>query len=202
VEPQSSGTGNARASFAARRGALDERSGRTARERAALRIGWAAGLMALAWFITGAFGFGTRAAFLYQIDYAHPLSTYPYGYFMGEQRTLFGLARREPAWAATVAAIVLNPLWFVMWRRTALPAGRGIGVVWSLSVTAAVIALGASRKVAPGMELHGSWPSLTAAGVFLALAFVVAPRAVRRANEDEVDAFTLRRLLRKQRERA
>lgn len=170
-------------------------------DRAGLRFGWSVALIVLAVGVAAAWGFGRGDSFLYQDRYwldasgRHPTVQVE----RVDQHTMLALVRSDRAWAFVAASILLIPLWFAIWRRTGIAGGRWIGAAWSMSVAIAVVVLVATRPVRPGMTLHGFYGSFIAAGVLLAVAFLVAPE---RRDDDAIEAITVARLLRRHRQSA
>jgi hypothetical protein len=79
------------------------------------------------------------------------------------------LARTQPGWGSVAAALVLVPLWFLWWRRSAMSFARGIGVLASAATAAALVTL--TWDAAAFCAAH---VMVAAPAAYLA-AFVVAP---------------------------
>src|SRR5262245_56666179 len=111
-----------------------------------------------------------------------------------DQQSALDLVRAERGWQVVAASFELVPLWFAAWRRFRIAGARWVGIAWSLSAGAAVIALVAQRPLAPGMEGHGYYPSVVAGAVLLASAFVVAPPP---RDPEALSELPVKRLVRK-----
>jgi hypothetical protein len=93
-----------------------------------------------------------------------------------ERHDLSDLVGRDGAWTAVVTSLVVLPLWFWFWRRSAMSGARTLGVVASLAVAAGVFSLaefvagGSLAFIADGLFwLH------VAAALCFAAAFALAP---------------------------
>jgi hypothetical protein len=98
------------------------------------------------------------------------------------ERSLTELVRYDVGWAAAVLSFALLPLWFLIWRRSAIAFGRAIGLLWSAVVAASVGAMvsqfdGIDSMLIVTEVTGGTYPELISAAVMIAIAFGVAPPA-------------------------
>jgi len=164
-------------------------------ERAGLRFGWAVALLAFALVTAVAWSADRGDMFVYQ-SRVEPREGGRYvAVVYADQQSALDLIRAERGWQAVAVSFALVPLWFIAWRRFRISGGRWIGIAWSLSTGAAAIALVAQRPLAPGMTGHGYYPSVVAAAVLLASAFVVAPLP---RDPEALSELQVKSLLRKQ----
>jgi hypothetical protein len=124
---------------------------------------------------------------------------------MSSTKSLGALVSGDPFWYFAFGTLAAALAWFVWWRRSAMAYGRVLGVAASLAGAAAVrVAVGRSF-VAPASPPDSTWTTtfggtfwlLVAAGVCLALAFLVAPPP---RDPDAIDAAEAARLRRLHRE--
>jgi hypothetical protein len=163
-------------------------------ERAGLRFGWAVALLVLALMTAVAWSAWRGDMFVYQSRVEVQQGGKYVALIRADRQSALDLVRAERGWQMVAASFALVPLWFVAWRRFRIAGGRWIGIAWSLSAGAAVIALVAQRPLVPGMEGHGYCPSVVAGAVLLAAAFVVAPAT---RDPEEMSELQVKSLLRK-----
>jgi hypothetical protein len=90
--------------------------------------------------------------------------------------SLLTIARNELPWAVSVATLLVAPLLFVWWRRSAIGFGRTAGATTSVAAAGAVCAHVLTRSVDEHVSLDPMWWTTFPAGAALmAIAFLVAP---------------------------
>jgi hypothetical protein len=91
---------------------------------------------------------------------------------------LRGLLLRDAGWTLTTASLVLLPLWYWFWRRSAMRWARGIGVVWAAGAALGVCGNAFwcfdANTVRIDLPTGLLWIHVMAGACF-AVAFVIAP---------------------------
>jgi hypothetical protein len=97
------------------------------------------------------------------------------------------MVRQRPTWAVLAGSMVLAALWYLWWRRSRAPLGRGVGVVLSLATT---VGLALQFRTAWG----GGLVLWTFSALLLVAAFLVAPEP---ADRQAISDASVRSLVRK-----
>jgi len=96
------------------------------------------------------------------------------------------LLLRDAGWTLTTASLVLLPLWYWFWRRSAMQWARGIGVAWAATAALAVCANAFwsfdADTVRVDLPTGLLWLHVMAGACF-AVAFFIAPAPSRPSGE-------------------
>jgi hypothetical protein len=79
------------------------------------------------------------------------------------------------SWATSAATLLVAPLLFLWWRRSALRFGRGAGIACCVVASAAISALVLTRADLEYMSLAWTWGTVPLGGALMVAAFLVAP---------------------------
>lgn len=96
---------------------------------------------------------------------------------------LIDLLGRDVGWTAVVGTLVALPLWFWLWRRSAMSGARGIGVAAAVATAVGAVGLAmfpANAQVTSGPD--GLFWLHVVAGLCYAVAFRLAPPPRLRAS--------------------
>ena len=97
-----------------------------------------------------------------------PVTTWP-------PTSLIGWVRADGSWAASAVSLLVAPLLFLWWRRSAIGFGRVAGIVCCLaasSVVCLMVLTNPVREIAPPGWI---WRTVPLGGALMAAAFLVAP---------------------------
>jgi hypothetical protein len=89
--------------------------------------------------------------------------------------SLSELVRGSVAWAVSAATLLLAPLLFLWWRRSATGFGRAAGVASCFAAAGAVCALVLTRPDCEFVSPAAIWCFVPLGGALMAAAFLVAP---------------------------
>src|SRR5262245_43085643 len=96
--------------------------------------------------------------------------------FPADPSTSFaGLVTTDLAWSVAAATLLVAPLLFVWWRRSAAGFVRIAGIAACVAATGAVCALVLTRRDREYLDLYSAWITVPAGAALMAAAFLVAP---------------------------
>ena len=170
---------------------MSDAAGRGAEDRARRRAAFGVALVVHALLVAAATAFLAGRSFI-RVEDDPPKQTYDMsarGYVTTSRwwHTAVEMVRQRPTWAVLAASMMLAALWYLWWRRTRVPFGRGVGVVLSLATTTG-FALQFRTAWGGGLVL---W---TFSALLLAAAFLVAPEP---QDREALDDAKVRALVRK-----